>query len=293
MRSRLLKLCAMSMKRHDLDYGRFYEFLYNDETLFAPSVTTFLKETEVRPFSRKTWKAILFRKGITPYDAELYVPAYAKWQDIEIAEAEEIVAEFINTSLPGGIADHFMPWKTKHSADRGNMFHDHAMKHLKPGIDFHMDLIPETDNEVLSNLVRSVKASGLLENVKRIVGIETSLYYVAPNGNRYAGSEDIAYETHDGKLVTADWKSKDKKHYSQLDYASENILQGVGYAGARSVRYGRKVDEVHIIYPFTDGSTAEVAIVDADAVKEQWKALKMRLSVWWETLSQLKPILNV
>lgn len=280
------------MKRHDTEYGRFYEYDHQDRTFISPSMTTFLKETDPKPFNRNRWKYSLIRKGISPTDAELYIPYYAVWKDIEISEAEEIVGEWIEGGMPPDVVDHFMPWKTKHSSERGDAFHDYIMKNVRPGDNFDIRSVPKPRNEVTAKLLESVRSCELIYKVKRIVGIETFLYYVGSDGRSYAGSEDLAYETVDGKLVTADWKSKDKKHYSQLDYADENVLQGVGYSGARSCRFGRRVDEVHIIYPFTDGSPAECKIVPAEEVAQKWKEVKTRLDIWWTTLSKYKPILN-
>lgn len=280
------------MIRVDTPHGRGY---WARKGLLLPSVTTVLKDTDPKPFSTAVWSKSLMRKGLSHHLAMVYAEAFIE-QGLPPALAHRHTERFIETPMTRDEAKAYMAWKSPHSAERGNRLHK-ALEELLvvvPGA--CLTECPTDPDPATALLLQSLWKGGVLQQIEEVHSIEERLwyYYEDPKTGEcygYAGSEDICYTSIRGKVATGDWKTKDPKSYSPTDYASEYKLQTVAYAVSRAVRKRQKIDELHIHYPFSDGSPAETVVCEKEEMRELWSDFVARLKAWW-AIKGVDKILN-
>lgn len=267
------------MLRIDSPYGRLYEI---SNGLLLPSTTTVLKATEKRGFSKTVWSKKLTTKGLSDYESQIYAEHWIAqgWQP---ALAHRHTEQFILTPMEKVQAAHYMNWKSEHSASRGNRLHSYLENLLPVDEKLQWASCPESDDDAVQKLLQSLWEGEVLQNIKKVHALEERLWWYA-DGIGYAGTEDICYETHDGLIVSGDWKTKDPKPYDQSKYDHEYRVQLISYAGARVARRQMQMDGLHVNFCYSDGSPATQTIVTGDECKELWDEWIIRLKAWWATI---------
>jgi hypothetical protein len=275
------------MIRIESPYGR----VYKAPPGLLPSVTTILKDTTPKPFSRENWLAKLMRKGLSAYEASIYTERWtAEGASLEFANG--IVQGFINTPMSRREASAYADWKTPHSSERGTRLHHFLENKLPVGVGLRWNQRPVAKDATTDLLVQSLWEAGILQQIKEVVSLEQPLWWFR-DGIGYAGSEDISYRTYNDEFFNGDWKSKDPKDYSHTKYAHENKLQLIAYAAARKQRSGILVNGSHINYCLSDGSPGEQLMVSKAEAYELWNEWHFRLRAWWSTMGQnLKELRN-
>ena len=275
------------MIRIESPYGR----IYKAPPGLLPSVTTILKDTSPKPFSRDNWLKKLMRKGLSTAEAGIYRERWLA-EGLPLEAAQEIIEGFIDTPMSRVDAVEYADWKTPHSSDRGTKLHHFLENKLPVGIDLSWDERPVASDPTTDLLVQSLWQAGILQQIKQVVSLEESLWWFR-DGIGYAGSEDISYKTFDDEFFNGDWKSKDPKDYSHTKYSHEYKLQLIAYAAARKQRSGILVNGSHINYCLSDGSPGEQLIVTKAEAYELWNEWHFRLRAWWSTIGQnLKELRN-
>lgn len=267
------------MLRIDSPWGRLYKV---ENGLILPSVTTVLKATEKRGFSRKTWSKKLTTKGLSHYEADIYAERWIA-AGYPPALAHRHVEAFIEAPMTPEQAVQYMDWKSEHSAQRGNRLHKFLEDLMPIGQVLNWHHCPQTDDVTVQKLVNSLWEGEILQGIKQVHSVEQRLWWYS-DGIGYAGTEDICYRTWEDLDFGGDWKSKDPKPYSHTKYDHEYRVQLIAYAGARYARKNMKVDGLHINFCLSNESPAEQTIVTGDECQELWSEWMIRLKAWWATI---------
>lgn len=258
--------------------------LYKAPPGLLPSVTTVLKDTTPKPFNRDAWIHKIMRSGLTEVEGMIYAE---KWiaNGMSRQDAEVIARSFIGRPMNESEASDYANWKTPHSSERGNKLHHFIEKNLPVGVDLTWNARPESPDASTDQLIKSLWAAGILQQIKRVESLEQQLWWFR-DGIGYAGSEDISYVTTDDRYFNGDWKSKDPKDYSHTKYSHEYKLQLIAYAAAKKQRHGILVDGSHINYCLSDGTAGEQQVINRKEAYELWNEWHFRLRAWWSTIGQ-------
>jgi hypothetical protein len=269
------------MLRIESPHGRLYK---TEDGLILPSVTTVVKATAKKPFSREVWAKKLTTKGLSEHEASIFTEFFIE-RGYAVAAAFRAVEQFIDNPMTREQADCYMDWKSPHSSRRGTRLHEFLEKILPVDTILDWKKCPECDLEETQLLVDSLWEGEILQQIKRVHSLEQRLWWYC-DGIGYAGTEDINFDTWDNCKLSGDWKSKDPKHYCPTNYSHENKIQLIAYAGARFAREGRRMDGLNINYCFSSGIPGVQTIVTEEELSPLWNEWILRLKAWWGTIGK-------